>query len=164
MKNLIFRSVTPSDIQRCFQIETQCFEPSEAATLKKIETRVYVYPEGFIIAELDGKIVGLINSGATDQLDLANEDFKDMTGHHPEGKSVAIFSVAIALDVQRKGVAHKMINTFIEKMKAAGKISILLICKDHLIGFYEKFGFKNLGKSNSTHGGVEWYEMELKLK
>lgn len=164
MKNLLIRTVTLADTEKCFEIESHCFEPSEAATLEKIKKRAQVYPEGFMVAEQNGEVIGLINCGATDQLDLADEDFKDMTGHHPNGKSVAIFSVAIDPKVQGKGVGKTLLNDFIERMKKAGKESILLICKDNLIGFYKKFGFQTLGKSNSTHGGFEWWEMALSLR
>lgn len=164
MENLIIRTVTEADTLRCFEIETRCFEPSEAATLEKIRKRARIYPEGFIVAELHGEVVSLINSGATDQLNLADEDFKDMTGHHPDGKNVAIFAVATAPEVQGKGIGAKLMSDFIKRMKISGKESILLICKNNLITFYKKFGFKTLGKSNSTHGGFEWWEMELVIK
>lgn len=32
-----------------------------------------------------------------------------------------------------------------------------------LISFYEKFGFRNEGISDSEHGGEIWYQMRLTL-
>jgi hypothetical protein len=40
----------------------------------------------------------------------------------------------------------------------------MLICKRHLIKYYEGLGFIHLGVSKSTHGGAEWHEMILQLK
>ena len=38
-----------------------------------------------------------------------------------------------------------------------------MTCKDRLIGFYERFGYKNLGLSQSVHGGAVWYDMILEF-
>lgn len=40
----------------------------------------------------------------------------------------------------------------------------ILTCKEKLIGFYEKFGYVNLGISDSKHGGAVWYDMILEFK
>jgi len=40
---------------------------------------------------------------------------------------------------------------------------MILTCKKELIGFYEQFGYVNMGISDSTHGGVVWYDMLLQL-
>lgn len=163
MTDVTIRTVLPKDIKPCFKIESDCFEPSEAATEQKIAKRAEIYPEGFLVAERDGAVVGLINCGATNQLDLADEDFKDMTGHHPEGTSVAIFSLATEPKSQKMGVGTTLLKAFINRMRKNKKQSVFLICKKNLITFYERFGFIPLGKSNSTHGGFEWWEMKLKL-
>ena len=34
-------------------------------------------------------------------------------------------------------------------------------CKEHLIPYYEKFGYRNCGVSESVHGGAVWYDMRL---
>ena len=40
---------------------------------------------------------------------------------------------------------------------------LILTCKDRLIGFYEGFGYKSLGVSQSVHGGAVWYDMILEF-
>ena len=50
-------------------------------------------------------------------------------------------------------------ESLIKLSKERGKKGIVLTCKEHLIHFYEKFGYKNMGKSNSVHGGAVWYDM-----
>lgn len=37
----------------------------------------------------------------------------------------------------------------------------MLTCKERLIPYYERFGFRNEGLSASTHGGETWYQMRL---
>ena len=45
--------------------------------------------------------------------------------------------------------------------KAQGRKGCVLTCKDKLLHYYGKLGFVNEGVSQSTHGGVVWYEMRL---
>ena len=40
---------------------------------------------------------------------------------------------------------------------------MILTCKDRLIPYYEKFGYRNLGVSASVHGGAVWYDMILEF-
>ena len=44
-----------------------------------------------------------------------------------------------------------------------GRAGLILTCKDRLIGFYEQFGYRNLGVSQSVHGGAVWYDMILEF-
>ena len=41
---------------------------------------------------------------------------------------------------------------------------IALLCLEHLVPFYERAGFKKLGASKATFGGVPWYDMVRELK
>lgn len=40
MTSLVFREVSLSDLDRCFQIESEAYEGDEAATREKIATRI----------------------------------------------------------------------------------------------------------------------------
>ncbi len=156
---MIIRQVELKDVEYCAAIEEACFEPSEAASLEKIKVRAELFPHGFIVGELDGKIVGMINSGATAKSDITDEALKAMSSHDPEGRNLVIFSIAVAPDHQGKGHSRSLVEAFFERAKAQGRKQILLICKDHLVNYYEHFEFQYGGKSKSTHGGFEWHEM-----
>jgi len=54
-------------------------------------------------------------------------------------------------------------NHFIDFAKKENKSSVLLTCKNHLIHYYESFGYKNFGVSESTHGGAKWYDMVINI-
>ncbi len=107
---MIIRQVELKDVEYCAAIEEACFEPSEAASLEKIKVRAELFPHGFIVGELDGKIVGMINSGATAKSDITDEALKAMSSHDPEGRNLVIFSIAVAPDHQGKGVGSFMIT------------------------------------------------------
>ncbi len=51
----------------------------------------------------------------------------------------------------------------IEDAGKRGRKGLILTCKDRLIHYYEKFGYVNLGVSESVHGGAVWYDMLLEL-
>ncbi len=164
MSDIKIRIVTQQDLDRCFEIESVSYSGDEAATKAKILKRIKTYPEGFIVLENNREIIGFINSGATQKVELSDEEFKELIGHDPEGKHIVILSVVIHPDYQGKGMASKLMNSFIDKMKALDKTDILLICQSELIDMYARYGFVNLGISDSDHGGMSWNEMSLPLQ
>jgi len=162
-EHLQFRTAKLSDANLCTKIEEANYPQEEAASLSNILTRIKVFSEGFIIAELNSQVIGFINSCATDKNDIENENYKAMIGHCTEGKSIIIMSLTIASEQQGKGYASLLMNEFINRMKTIKKEKIYLICKDEMIDFYKKFQFNLLGLSKSQHGGAKWYDMALKL-
>ena len=162
MTNVIIRHVNEHDVDACYTIESVCYT-TDAATREKIQKRIELYPDGFLGADLNGQIIGMINSGSTNKDDITDEAFKDMVGHEKSGKNIVIFSLAVLPEYQGNGVSKKLMSRFIEVSKALKKQKILLICKSNLIHYYQKYGFFYGGKSTSTLGGFEWYEMYLPL-
>lgn len=161
MKDIKIRNVLPDDVATCHGIETACFEPSEAATEDKIRKRQQLFPEGFLVAEMNRKVVGFINSGATDKPDLSDEAFKDLIGHDSAGRHMVILSLAVHPVYQGAGMSRVLLEAFIERSTSMGKKTILLLCKENLLAYYAKFGFENLGVSASDHGGFRWHEMRV---
>lgn len=164
MSAISIRNVKAADLDRCFEIETVAYAGDEAATRDKIDKRIKAYPEGFIVLENDVEIIGFINSGATHKVELSDEEIKELVGHDPNGKHIVILSVVVHPDYQGKGMASKLMHDFIDRMKLLGKSEIYLICQIELRGMYARFGFVDLGPSNSDHGGLSWNEMSLSLQ
>jgi ribosomal protein S18 acetylase RimI-like enzyme len=148
-----------TDLADCAELEKRCFPPLEAASPDSIARRIRTYPEGFLVAPRQGRIVGMLNSAATHKADLSDEAFKKMIGHDPDGSQRVIFSLAVSPDVQGKGIARRLIEVFVSQSRRLKKNKILLICKSDLIAFYSRFGFAHAGVSASRHGGAEWHEM-----
>jgi len=157
------RLVNEKDLDRCFEIESVSYSGDEAATREKILKRIRTFPEGFIVLENDEEIIGFINSGATDKVELDNEEFKELVGHDPDGEHIVILSVVIHPAYQGRGLASKLMINFIERMKNLDKSDIYLICQKELIDMYSRYGFVDLGPSGSNHGGMVWNEMSLPL-
>lgn len=158
-----FRTAVPADTDRCFAIETTAYEGDEAATHEKIATRIAQYPEGFLIMQLDGEIIGFINSGCAFDVVMSDEDFKELIGHDPMAPNVVIMSVVIDPEQQGKGYASLLMRTFVERMASLGKRTIHLMCKDRHVPLYERFGYRYVKPSASDHGGMAWHEMVMEL-
>ncbi len=160
----MIRQVKIQDLDQCYAIESTAYAGDEAASKEKIATRINTYPQGFIVMEHEGQVVGFINAGACHEVELSDEEFKELIGHDPKGKHIVIMSVAVHPQFQRKGFASKLMQTFIAHMKQLGKADIYLICQTELIEMYASFGFKYLSESDSDHGGLAWHDMVLNLE
>jgi len=163
MTAYVLREACSADLNRCFDIETSAYAGDEAATKEKILTRIETYPEGFIVLENADEIIGFINAGATHQVELSDEAFKELVGHDPQGQYIVVMSVVVAPKYQGQGFADRLLADFIERMQALHKTEIYLICQTALIPLYAKHGFVHLGASDSDHGGLSWHEMSLSL-
>ena len=157
------RHARPADADRCFALETAAYEGDEAATLTKIANRIDVYPDGFLVLEVDGSIVGFINSGCAADVEMSDDAFKDLFGHDPEAPNVVILSVVVDPAQQGKGLSRAMMEAFIGWMTQLGKAKIYLMCKAHHVPLYEKFGYHYIQPSASGHGGMSWHEMGMTL-
>lgn len=164
MTSPVFRQAVASDIDRCFQIESTAYEGDEAATREKIATRVTQYPQGFLVMELDGQVIGFINSGCAYEVVMSDEAFKELVGHDADARNVVIMSVVLAPDYQGQGYSSLLMKQFVERMGAMGKKAIHLMCKERHINLYERFGYRYIKPSPSEHGGMSWHEMMLALQ
>ncbi|GGO81408.1 N-acetyltransferase [Marinobacterium nitratireducens] len=159
----VFRPANASDVSRCFEIETLAYEGDEAATREKIATRISVYPQGFLVLELEGQVIGFINSGCANEVVMSDESFKELVGHDPDAPNVVIMSVVVDPAFQGKGYAGLLMDTFVANMKQLGKRSIHLMCRDQHVALYRRFGYRYTGPSASDHGGMSWHEMVMEL-
>lgn len=158
-----FRTAVCTDVSRCFQIETSAYEGDEAATREKIATRIDQYPQGFLVMQLDGEIIGFINGGCAYDVAMSDEAFKELVGHDPDAPNVVILSVAIDPAHQGKGYASLMMRAFVERMRAMGKRAIHLMCKERHIELYARMGYRYVKPSASGHGGMAWHEMVMHM-
>jgi len=59
MNEIIIRHVLPKDLDECFRVKTSGFPPEEAAMPETIKLRLETFPQGFLVAEIDGRVVGI---------------------------------------------------------------------------------------------------------
>lgn len=164
MSSIQFRDALPTDASRCYQIESSAYEGDEAATLEKIRTRINQYPVGFLILEIKGKVVGFINSGCAEEVVMSDEAFKELIGHSADAPNIVIMSVVLDPEHQDKGYSTLLMEKFVVRMKALGKKTIHLMCKDRHVELYRRMGYQYVQPSASDHGGMAWHEMVMPLR
>ena len=164
MSEIVIWNVQPKDLDECYTVETSGFLPEEAASRETIQLRIDTFPQGFFVAELDGRVVGMVNGAATNKDDISDEELKQLIGHDADGRNTVIFALAVLPEFQKQGIAKQLMLKFVEEAKLNKKEKVLLICKKYLVAYYEALGFIHAGLSSSTHGGAEWHEMCLSLK
>ena len=163
MSQLKFRTVVASDLNRCYEIESTAYEGDEAATREKIAKRINQYPDGFLVMELDGQLIGFINSGCAETVVMSDEEFKELVGHSSAAPNVVIMSVVIDPRCQGKGYATELMRRFVDRCRAMGKATIHLMCKERHVALYSKLGYRYVQPSLSSHGGMAWHEMVMTL-
>ncbi len=160
-KNVIIRLAKPEDGECLAEIEAACFPPAEAADRETVLKRLTVFPENFVVAQLDGIVVGFINGGNTDEQYLPDAMYHDLSLHKPEGAYQTVFGLNVMSDYRKCGIAAKLVEEYIAVAKRHNRKGIILTCKDHMVHYYEKFGFECHGVADSAHGGAKWNDMRL---
>ena len=164
MINFTIRPVEKTDLDAVTAVEAICFPAAEAATRESFEQRIAAFPECFFVAEYEGNIIGFINGCVTDERTIRDEMFEDSSLHNPNGCYQSIFGLDVIPEYQRQGIAAELMSHLIADAKDKGRKGLILTCKDRLIHYYAKFGYKNLGVSASVHGGAVWYDMLLEFE
>ena len=145
------RNVKIEDLDQVTEVEALCFPTAEAAVEASFRQRIETFPDSFFVAEDEnGRIIGFINGCVTDERTIRDEMFEDSGLHRPEGLYQSVFGLDVIPEFRRQGVAADLMNRLMQEAKARGKKGMILTCKDRLIHYYEKFGYRNLGLSASV--------------
>lgn len=158
------RNVKKEDLEQVVQVEAVCFPEAEAATAESLQSRIEAFPESFFVAEdKNGAIIGFINGAVTSQTVISDDMFEDVSLHKKDGAYQSIFGLDVVPEWRKQGVATALMEHLIAVTRERGKRGLILTCKDRLISYYEKFGYQNMGVSQSVHGGAVWYDMILEF-
>lgn len=158
---LTLRNATLNDLKAITALENVCFPPNEAASVESFAKRLQVYPDHFWLLESDGELIGFVNGMVTNQETISDELFGDAALHDKEGKWETIFGIAVSPTHRNQGYAAQLMNHLIDKAKSEKRSRVILTCKSHLISYYQRFGFADMGVSASVHGGEVWHDMTL---
>lgn len=160
---MYIRKATYADASVLAEIEQICFPPEEKASATTIRERLKAFPDGFWLLEKNGKVVGFVNGLATNEAELIDEMYADTSFHRPHGQWQMIFGVDVLPEYRNRGLAAIMLRRVIDDSYKAKRKGLVLTCKEHLVHYYERFGFIDEGISSSTHGGAIWHKMRLEF-
>ncbi len=155
------RKASLQDLKSITAVEAACFPPAEAASEETLRQRLSVFPDCFWLLEDEGRLAAFVDGMISDESILRDEMFARAELHQPDGKWQMIFGVDTLPEYRRQGCAGTLLKRVIADARSQGRSGVVLTCKDRLIPYYSKFGFKNEGLSKSVHGGAVWYDMRL---
>ena len=156
------RTATLNDLDAITQVEAMCFPSTEAATASQFQNRLTYYADHFWLMFDDENLIAFVDGFVTNHADLTDEMYENASMHDENGNWQMIFGVNTIPTYRNRGYAAQLIQQAIKDAKAQGRKGLVLTCKDKLIPYYTKFGFKNEGISKySTHGDVVWYQMRF---
>ena len=89
--------------------------------------------------------------------------FTNASLQEENAKNCYLLSLEVRPEYRGRGIASQLMNRYQDKEKARGTERIYLTCHEHLIPFYEDFGYEHIGPSPSTWGGEPWEDMVLYL-
>ena len=155
------RYATMADLDDIASVESECFPVLEAATKEEFEQRIKYYGNHFWLMFDDDKLIAFVDGFVTDEADLTDEMYENASMHNENGAWQMIFGVNTLPSYRKHGYAGELIKRAITDAKEQGRKGLVLTCKDRLISYYARFGFKNEGVSESVHGNVVWNQMRL---
>jgi predicted N-acetyltransferase YhbS len=158
---MIIRHAMMDDVSAIADVEAECFPPAEAATEAELAERVQRYGNHFWLMFDEEKLIAFVDGFVTDEPDLTDEMYEKASMHNEDAAWQMIFGVNTIPSYRKQGCAGTLIKQAIEDARIQGRKGLVLTCKERLIPYYAKFGFKDEGVSESTHGNVVWHQMRI---
>ncbi len=158
------RPVRAEELEQVAAVEAECFPAAEAASREDFEKRLETCAESFFVAETKkGEILGFVNGCCSNDSHLADVLYHDSSLHDPQGAYQMIFGLNVRPAYRRQGIGEALMRHMIESARKRGKKAVVLTCKEHMVTFYSRLGYRFFGLSDSTHGGASWYLMRYEF-
>lgn len=155
MTSIRFGTVKSEDLLQVIQLEAASYPEDEAATPEKIRYRAEFANDYFVTAKdtsASDALMGFINGTCVEGKVLTHESMSD---HAPQGRTLAIHSVAVSPSYRRKGVASWLLKQYLHHIKENNLADdVVLLSKSHLLPLYLSCGFKFHKVSDVVHGRV----------
>lgn len=114
-KKMIIRPMEHKDIQDIITMQSVCFPGMEPWKVEHLESHLDVFPEGQLVAELEGEIIASCSSLIInfDEYDDRHtwDDVTDngyITNHNPDGYNLYGIEVMVHPDYRRMKVGHRL--------------------------------------------------------
>jgi len=120
----------PADYAEVFQIWSDAgpgLRIGRSDSLDEIAKKIQRDPDLFLVAELDGKIIGAVLGGF-------------------DGRRGMVYHLAVAEDYRDQGIGASLMKTLEDRLRAKGCLkAYLLVLKDNAaMRFYEEHGWKHM--------------------
>jgi ribosomal-protein-alanine N-acetyltransferase len=150
-----FRPATASDMANIMKLEESCFNKYTQEAREIYVERIEVFPDGFIILEVDGQFAGAISSEVWQYVPEANRDMFFL-GHSIkkqlklDGDELYISSIGIFPEYRSQGFGEALLEELIRNIKLKYpkvKQGILLLSEEwkHARRIYVQNNFMDCG-------------------
>lgn len=132
-KHMIIRPMRVEDIDAILEIQALCFPGMEPWKRSQLESHIAIFPEGQLVAELDGKVIGSCSSLRMnfDEYDdrhtwneITNNGF--ITNHNPNGSNLYGIEVMVHPEFRRMKVGHRLYDARKELARELNLKSIII--------------------------------------
>lgn len=155
--------VTMQDLPTILKIEQSGFSSAEAGTKAQYQDRIKTIPDTFLVAKMDGQVVGFVVGPAVEEQYVDDAMFEKSVNNLPQGGNQIILSIAIDPEYRGFGIGSKLLTAFEKLAQDKGRKSVSLTSLEKNLPFYEKNGYKNMGVADSEHAGETWHNLVKKL-
>ena len=145
---MIIRRVTMDDLGEVVNLESAAFKMTKEQTRNDMVGRIENYPDTFLVAQEDGKVIGHIFGPAFNKRYIEDELYFNNHPNQKDDRYQMILSLAVLPAYRKQGIATKLIEALAQEARKQNRQAISLTCLPKLIKFYEKRGFHNEGKTS----------------
>ena len=161
---MLIRTATLNDLDAVSKMEAACFPPAEAATREIFAQRLASYGNHFWLLFEGEQLLAFADGFVTNDPDLFDAMYEKAELHNEEGQWQMIFGLNTLPAFRRQGLAGQLLRRIIADARSQGRRGVVLTCKERLVPYYAKFGFRDEGiSSKSRHGGAVWHQMRLEF-
>ncbi len=160
--NIHIRQATPADLPQVIQLDHEAFGPyGTAESPEIIHARQQVFPKGFIVAEVSGRIIGYGSAEKWPDMREPGLDEDPRSVHDPQGRILNITGMAVQEAFQRQGVGAAMTQRLI-RLARQHRCHTVILETTHARDFYRRLGFDAF--SQRTERDVTLFIMTLALE
>ena len=164
---LNIRTVKMDDLDAIVELESSAVHMSEEMTRKDMIGRIENYPDTFLVAQVDGKVVGHVFGPVSKERYIKDELYFKNQPNNAQYHYQTILSLATNQEYRKQGIASALIEELCKIAQSQDRRAITLTCLPKLFHFYEKRGFINEGKTSDDipdPDDVSSYNMVRALK
>ncbi|RSJ15427.1 Acetyltransferase (GNAT) family protein [Streptococcus sp. BCA20] len=155
------RQANLADLDAITAIEWENFGSDEALSRDILEVHIQKIANSFLVAERDGQILGYLEGPVRPERHLIDQSFTSEVEDYSylQNHYISLTSLSVSKSAQNMGIGHRLLNKMKDIAIRDQRLGMNLTCHDYLVSYYEKHGFVNEGRSQSTYAGEVWYDM-----
>ena len=114
---MIIRRVTMDDLEEVVNLESAAFKMTKEQTKNDMMGRIENYPDTFLVAQEDGKVIGHIFGPAFNKRYIEDELYFENHPNQKDDRYQIVLSLAVLPEYRKQGVATKLIEAMTQEAR-----------------------------------------------